>query len=426
MTRATNARFLAVLVTSAVISSLVMTDAHAQLGKIGAKVKQRTDQATNQAVDKGLDQVDPTKQKPASTDTTTSGTGGGEPARAAATPASASAPAPAATAAATPAAAPAAPKEWANYDFVPGNRVIFDIDFTEDKVGNFPERLEYTSGQMELVELDGVRMLKASDQAELLVPLGEALPARYTIEIDFISKNGTWGAISLAGGKDKAKEGSTRVDVGDQAIEVTNGYTKVVNSYYSEAQRKALQGTLVHARFQGDNKYLKVYANERRIANIPSTTVVRANSLYLSLWGADGGDRPVYVSRIRVAETQATVYDALAASGRWTTQGILFPTGTSELMPESTPTLKEIAATLKAHPELKVEIQGHTDNVGKPAENMALSDARAASVKTALVDQYGVSATQLTTKGYGDTKPVADNKTAEGRQNNRRVDLVKS
>ena len=423
MTRATCARFLAVLATSAVLSSLVMTDAHAQLGKIGAKVKQRTDQATNQAVDKGLDQVDPTKPKPSSTDTT-SGTGGGEPARASATPASASAP-PAAPAATT-VAAPAAPKEWANYDFVPGNRVIFDIDFTEDKVGNFPERLEYTSGQMELVELDGVRMLKASDRAELLVPLGEALPARYTIEIDFISKNGTWGAISLAGGKDKAKEGSTRVDVGDQAIEVTNGYTKVVNSYYSEAQRKALQGTLVHARFQGDNKYLKVYANERRIANIPSTTMVRANSLYLSLWGADGGDRPVYVSRIRVAETQATVYDALTASGRWTTQGILFPTGTSELMPESTPTLKEIAATLKAHPELKVEIQGHTDNVGKSAENMALSDARAVSVKTALVDQYGVSATQLTTKGYGDTRPVADNRTAEGRQNNRRVDLVKS
>ena len=423
MPRATNARFLAVLVTSTVISSLVAAEAHAQLGKIGAKVKQRTDQATNQAVDKGLDQVDPTKQKPASaTDTAASGTGGGEAARATATTTAPAASAPAPTAA----AAPAAPKEWANYDFVPGNRVIFDIDFTEDKVGNFPERLEYTSGQMELVELDGVRMLKASDHAELLVPLGEALPARYTIEIDFISKNGTWGAISLAGGKDKATEGSTRVDVGDQAIEVTNGYTKVVNSYYSEAQRKALQGTLVHARFQGDNKYLKVYANERRIANIPSTTVVRANILYLSLWGADGGDRPVYVSRIRVAETQATVYDALAASGRWTTQGILFPTGSSELMPESTPTLKEIAATLKAHPELKVEIQGHTDNVGKPAENMTLSDARAASVKAALVDQYGASAAQLTTKGYGDTRPVADNKTAEGRQNNRRVDLVKS
>ena len=382
MTRATAARFLAVLVTSAVISSLVIVDAHAQLGKIGAKVKQRTDQATNQAVDKGLDQVDPTKQKPASaTDTrrvrhrwrragsrtrdlgdSRSFTSHADRRRHTGCRA----------------------KEWANYDFVPGNRVIFDIDFTEDKVGNFPERLEYTSGQMELVELDGVRMLKASDRAELLVPLGEALPARYTIEVDFISKNGTWGAISLAGGKDKATEGSTRVDVGDQAIEVTNGYTKVVNSYYSEAQRKALQGTLVHARFQGDNKYLKVYANERRIANIPSTTVVRANVIYLSLWGADGGDRPVYVSRIRVAETQATVYDALAASGRWTTQGILFPTGSSELMPESTPTLKEIAATLKAHPELKVEIQGHTDNVGKPGENMTLSDARAASVKTAL------------------------------------------
>ena len=93
--------------------------------------------------------------------------------------------------------------------------------------------------------------------------------------------------------------------------------------------------------------------------------------------------------------------------------------------PESTPTLKEIAAALKGHPELKVEIQGHTDNVGAAAANQALSDARAAAVKTALVSQFGVDAAQLTTKGFGDTKPVADNKTAEGRQNNRRVDLVK-
>lgn len=431
MSRETPAHTTAIA-AGVILLSLVSTEGHSQLGKLGQKAKQRADQATNQAVDKGLDQVDPTKQKPASTTPAAepAASGGEAAAPAAAEPATATAPATTAPAAAAPpsaaAAAPAAAKEWANYDFVPGNRVIFDIDFTEDKVGNFPERLEYTSGQMELVELDGVRMLKASDRAELLVPLGETLPARYTIEIDFISKNNLWGAISLAGGKDKAKEGSTRVDVGDQAIEVTNGYTKVVNSYYSEAQRKALQGSLIHARFQGDNKYLKVYANEKRIANIPSTSVVRANVIYLSLWGADGGDRPVYVSRIRVAETQATVYDALAASGRWTTQGILFPTGKSELMPESTPTLKEIVATLKAHPELKVEIQGHTDNVGKPAENMTLSDARAAAVKSALVDQYGVNAAQLSTKGYGDTKPVADNNTAAGRQNNRRVDLVKS
>src|SRR4029079_6335480 len=109
---------------------------------------------------------------------------------------------------------------------------------------------------------------------------------------------------------------------------------------------------------------------------------------------------------IRVAESQTDVlYDALAAKGRWVTQGILFATGKAELQPESRPVLKEIAATLKEHGDLKILIEGHTDNVGSSASNLALSDARAAAVKTALVTDFGVDGARVTTKGYGDTKP---------------------
>jgi outer membrane protein OmpA-like peptidoglycan-associated protein len=412
-------RALKGIILALVLAAFAATPGHAQFSKLKQKAKQATDQAVDKTVD---DAVNSAASSPA------------EPAPAAApaggAPAASTEPAPAATTAtATPAAGAAAPapaaKEWANYDFVPGNKVLLDVDFTEDKVGNFPQRLEFKSGQLEVVELDGVRMLKASDQSELLIPLPAPLPDKYTVEIDFISKNGGWGAITFAGGNQRTSATNSRVDMGAGGIEVYNGYTKVVNSWYSAADQKALPGTVIHARFQGDGKYLKVYANEKRLANIPNAAVERANQLYLSLEGADGGNRPVYVTRIRVAETQATLYDALSATGRWSTQGILFDTGKSDIKPESSPTLKEIAAALKGHADLKVEIQGHTDNVGRAADNQALSDARAAAVKTALVGQYAVSADQLTTKGYGDTKPLADNKTAEGRQNNRRVELVK-
>jgi outer membrane protein OmpA-like peptidoglycan-associated protein len=213
--------------------------------------------------------------------------------------------------------------------------------------------------------------------------------------------------------------------VGDKGVEVYTAGKQQVNSYYADAVQKALQGTLVHMRAQGDGGYLKVYANERRIVNIPNAQVERANALYVVMAGQDGGEKPVYITRLRVAESEASIYDALSSTGRWATQGILFETGKSDLKPESTPTLKEIAAALKAHPELKVEIQGHTDNVGKAADNLKLSDARAAAVKAALVGQFGAADAQLTTKGYGDTKPSAPNTTAEGRQNNRRVELVK-
>jgi len=119
------------------------------------------------------------------------------------------------------------------------------------------------------------------------------------------------------------------------------------------------------------------------------------------------------------------LYDALAANGRWATQGILFATGKAELQPESRPVLKEIAATLKEHEELKILIEGHTDNVGQAASNLSLSEARAAAVKAALVADFGIDGSRITTQGLGDTKPAVPNATPEGRAQNRRVEIVK-
>jgi len=175
-----------------------------------------------------------------------------------------------------------------------------------------------------------------------------------------------------------------------------------------------------------DGKYLKLYADEKRVANVPTASFKRDKALFVRLLAFDDEENAVYLTRIRVAESQKTIYDALKTEGRWATQGILFDTGKSNIKPESTPTLKQISAALKEHPELKVEIQGHTDNVGKADANLKLSQARAEAVKAALAKEYGDGEAQLTAKGYGDTKPSADNKTAEGRANNRRVELVKS
>ena len=79
---------------------------------------------------------------------------------------------------------------------------------------------------------------------------------------------------------------------------------------------------------------------------------------------------------------------------------------------------------LQSAPELRLEIGGHTDNVGTPDANQKLSEARAKSVVAALVAQ-GVSADRVSAKGYGQSSPVADNRTEEGRAKNRRVELVK-
>ena len=106
-------------------------------------------------------------------------------------------------------------------------------------------------------------------------------------------------------------------------------------------------------------------------------------------------------------------------------RGILFDTGRATIRDESTSTLRSIADVLKPDTSLRLEIQGHTDNVGGTDANRKLSEARATAVRQYLVANFAVAGERLTTTGFGDTKPVADNATEQGRALNRRVELVK-
>lgn len=105
--------------------------------------------------------------------------------------------------------------------------------------------------------------------------------------------------------------------------------------------------------------------------------------------------------------------------------GILFDTGQATIKDESKGDLQSIGELLKQQPALRLEIQGHTDNVGAADANRRLSDARAAAVKQYLVANLAVASDRLTTSGHGDTKPVSDNATEQGRAQNRRVELVR-
>jgi outer membrane protein OmpA-like peptidoglycan-associated protein len=103
---------------------------------------------------------------------------------------------------------------------------------------------------------------------------------------------------------------------------------------------------------------------------------------------------------------------------------INFDTGKADLKQDGVATVKEIATLLKLNPTLKLSVEGHTDNVGDAASNKKLSEARAKSVTAAIV-AGGVDAARLSAAGFGQEKPVADNRTEEGRSKNRRVELVK-
>jgi OOP family OmpA-OmpF porin len=121
--------------------------------------------------------------------------------------------------------------------------------------------------------------------------------------------------------------------------------------------------------------------------------------------------------------TADAMYTALSKDG-FIALYINFDTGKSNIKPESMGIIEQIAALLKAHPDLKVSIEGHTDNVGTPQSNKTLSQQRARSVMNA-VAQKGIAGDRMTAVGWGQEKPFADNRSEEGRAKNRRVEVVK-
>jgi outer membrane protein OmpA-like peptidoglycan-associated protein len=129
---------------------------------------------------------------------------------------------------------------------------------------------------------------------------------------------------------------------------------------------------------------------------------------------------------IRVADAGSVTKDLgkdLATNCHVAIYGVLFDFSKSTLQPASDPVLQQILDLLKKTPTLKLEIQGHTDNVGNESYNQTLSEARAKAVVTWLTG-HGVAASRLTSKGYGKTKPIADNSTDAGRAKNRRVEIA--
>jgi len=125
-----------------------------------------------------------------------------------------------------------------------------------------------------------------------------------------------------------------------------------------------------------------------------------------------------------VTADASSLKDELDKSGHVAVYGILFDTGKATLQPSSEDTLNQIVKLLQDNPDLKLRVEGHTDNVGSAPSNQALSEKRAQSVKAWLVS-HGIVADRLTAEGFGGTKPVADNSTNEGRAKNRRVELAK-
>jgi outer membrane protein OmpA-like peptidoglycan-associated protein len=136
-------------------------------------------------------------------------------------------------------------------------------------------------------------------------------------------------------------------------------------------------------------------------------------------------DWPAGADKDAAAGGGAMAAQLASKSCRVELHGIYFNSGSAVLLDESEPMLKQVSSLVKTSSAEMLTIEGHTDNIGSADYNQKLSEARAAAVRDALVNRYGVPSARLTSRGYGLTRPVETNATVEGRARNRRVELTR-
>lgn len=301
---------------------------------------------------------------------------------------------------------------WLNYDFVPGSRVLFYEDFSDESVGNFPRRLEFVSGNMEVAEWEGRRWLRAGSPSDFEVPLPETLPERFTVEFVYFSGRNT-SALTIYCADKSHPYVTFKPHISGIRGAGVSATTRTDNPPFNEAP--------FDCRIMADGDYVKVYANEIRTANSPKAPLGRSDRLLIHLHGTNSN--PVMITNLRVAGGAKKIYDQLIELGSVILHGILFDTNSDAIKPESTPTLKEIGQMMENHPDLKLAIEGHTDDRGDDEFNQDLSERRAEAVRVYLSDHHDISGDRLVARGHGETKPIDSNETSQGRKQNRRVEL---
>jgi outer membrane protein OmpA-like peptidoglycan-associated protein len=186
---------------------------------------------------------------------------------------------------------------------------------------------------------------------------------------------------------------------------------------------------VVHYAIQVQKTRFRLWINEKKVFDIPRAMNVgdTMNQLWLYLENSNYQEDEIglFVSNIKVATGLPDTRHKLIEEGRFSTTGILFDVNAATIKPESGGVLKELGSLLNEHKEVKLKIVGHTDNDGADAANLELSKKRAAAVKDALVKEFGIDASRLQTDGKGESIPVGDNKTKEGKAQNRRVEFIK-
>ena len=312
---------------------------------------------------------------------------------------------------------------WTKFDFVPGDVVIFEDNLDGEINGEFPSKWDLNYGNVEIAQLGEDMVINfPSDQNATIVPLmkekGDYLPEKFTVEMDvYFSEFCTKYRVEFYDiVNQKQPPGRSFVIIGPQDVHVEGyGGTKVdvPNQTYPFWK---------HVSISFNTRALKVYYGEKRTSNIPNFRM-EPTGITINSGQCHAGNQAM-IRNIRIAEGSKDLYERFMTDGKIVTNGIRFDVNKATLRPESMGVINKIYKLMEAHPEISFSVEGHTDSDGEESHNLSLSQDRALTVLNKLVEM-GIPQNRLTAKGFGESMPITDNNTPEGKANNRRVEFVK-
>jgi OmpA-OmpF porin, OOP family len=402
------------------------------LNKVKNKTKQRADAKVDKEIDKTLDEIEGKKTAEPSSGSDKKTT------------------APAETKAEEPVL-----KSFSKYDFIPGDSVLYYDSFEGEALSELPTAWN-TSGSGEVATFDKFpgNWLRLHKPFTYLSSNQKEFGENYTLEFDVILqlKNNGWmfpefifGVFST---KDEPNSGNNFLrDYKKNAAAIV---TVMPGDYYGSKVRlnsfienkadfksdnkayEALQksyGIPVHIAVQVQKERFRMWINQDKIFDAPKGVPAGQimNQLFFEVGHTNYPESQygVYISNIKVATGKPDTRHKLMEEGKFSTTGILFDFQSAVIKPESYAVVKEIAGVLNDNPSARIKVLGHTSSDGDDKANMELSKKRAAAVKEMLVSEFTIDTARIETEGKGETEPVADNKTKEGKVQNRRVEFVK-
>ena len=334
-------------------------------------------------------------------------------------------------------------ESYSQYDFVPGDQILFYEDFSQDAVGDFPALwTSNKSGEVKTLNNFPGKWFQLTSGGMFFYLNKLELPPNFIIEFDYIplnTQNGSYatGAIKLyhydAGKEKEVDAGIFPGQMGFRVYFKKGGLGWELDSYKSGAQ--SLNGfnsqvnrikteQVNHIIIWVQNRRVRIYHEGAKVLDVPTGLQPDIKLTRMLLMSDDADNKPFY-SNIKITTAAPDVRSKLITEGKIISYGINFDSGKDVIKPESYGAVKAIADVLTENPDVRVRVVGHTDTDGNADANLDLSKRRAAAVKTCLSTQFGINAARIETDGKGQSEPLAPNNTVEGKAKNRRVEFVK-